>query len=38
MSERFKFSLSSMWLFVSVFTLILPVFCRPIRRRIPPAT
>ena len=26
MSERFKFSLSSMWLFVSIFTIILPVF------------
>jgi hypothetical protein len=26
MSERFKFSLSSMWLFISLFTIILPVF------------
>ena len=26
MSERFKFSLSSMWLFISFFTIILPVF------------
>lgn len=26
MPERFKFSLSSMWLFISFFTIILPVF------------
>ena len=26
MSDRFKFSLSSMWLFVTIFTIILPVF------------
>lgn len=26
MSERFKFSLSSMWLFISFFTVLLPVF------------